>query len=121
MINGVFAVFFYIYGWNNPDESDCYAFDNTNMVSPVRTSGSTDVTQAFETWFKVGFFIKLAGVMYALIGFMSGNNRQTGKCAQLFGCVSCCGGLGLVIWGSIVRFQHTGQACSGVYYDDIDY
>ena len=70
-------------------------------------------------WFKFGFFMKCAGLLYAFMGFCFVGTKSAliAKPAQLIGLISCMGGLALIIWGSIIRWNHTGNACSGEYYD----
>ena len=47
LINTVMGVFFGIYAWNNPDDSECYAWPDSKaaIVNPIGLPDSKNVTQ----------------------------------------------------------------------------
>ena len=99
----------------------CYAFNDSSRVSTKNLSGSIDVTHIFKLWFKLGFLIKISGVLYGLLAFVSISRGRPGKITQCFGCLQTLFWVFLVGWGSLIRWRLSGQACSGKYYSGVTY
>ena len=79
----------------------------------------TEVSAQFGLWFKIGFIIQCASILFTLfqIGYYFTQSQHYSAPTNLVGCISCCGGIALFIWGIIIRFGDTGRACSGDFYD----
>ena len=123
---GVLIYFFYVYGYNMPDEAGCWVGDlpvvGTRVVATAETepltgislNNAVDVGGQFQLWFRMGFYyycVNAAILIFATIGLLI-NNAGLAKCGQGLGCCSCIFTLVWMILGSIWRWGPDGTLAS---------
>ena len=117
--NIIWAVFFGIYAFNNPDKSTCWAQEGSKTPSPVALNQMVNVTESMTNFFTFAFIVMCASMAYSVFGAIAIAAKSTGlgSCAQLIGLLSCTGGIAIVIWGSIIRWGEPGRTCAGDFYE----
>ena len=119
LINVVMLVFFAIYSFKNPDDSDCYVVRDyefrEEFASPVEISGydEKDMSLRFKIIFICGFLLCLINLCYAfvaLIYFMYEAKSMLNIASCLVG-LSGALTLAWMIYASIVIFGEDAQLC----------
>ena len=126
VVNGIFAYFFYIYTFQNPDSGSCFAKEGneagygevpsvTSSEGDTPQEGFIDVSAKFHTWFLYGFILNCVGMGYAVFAFLYHVTESdiVKGFTNLVGCVNCCGGLAWIIAGAVFRWRFVGKVCSG--------
>ena len=118
VLQAIMGYYFYIYAYRNLDKTTCFALDDSTDVYGTGSGDMTDVSGQFTLWFKIGFVIQCASMLCSVlgIGYHFTQSQHINAPNQLVGCMACCGGIALFVWGIIIRFGDTGRACSGDFY-----
>ena len=116
------GTFMAIYAWNNPDESECYAWPESNAAirNPVGLEGAIDVTRQFHRWFFFGFIISMVAIMYSVFATLYTITKTSFflGTANSFFTMAMAGNLGWTICGTVFRYKHHGKVCSGDYFNE---
>ena len=67
IINAVLAYYFHKYAYNNPDEGECWASENSRIPVAIETEGYKNVTSHFNEWFFWGFLINIFALFVAVV------------------------------------------------------
>ena len=122
--SSVLGYFFYVYAFDNPDVNksgyECFASPGQDVGFPAAPDGDyTNVTKKFEMWFLFGFAAEMSYLVLGVLGLV----HAIAGAGVIFNCktfgqqVMCLGWLAWLITGIVFRFRHTGEVCSGKYYD----
>mmetsp|Transcript_38092 Transcript_38092/g.27687 ORF Transcript_38092/g.27687 Transcript_38092/m.27687 type:complete len:200 (+) Transcript_38092:107-706(+) len=112
--------FFYYYSDLKNQEWDCYATKESEI--PVSDSdGSAEyhnVSNNFEILMLLaGIFYIYEFIMGIIAIFAIKNLRAAQTAVSMEGCTHCCS-IAILIWATIVRFNHYGNTCAGDFFDD---
>ena len=117
-INGFLGYFFYKYAWQNPDGAEtCFASPVGSEVYSTYEEGTMNMTHMFHLWFVIGFVISMLGIVHALLNLVVPQQmRSISGPVTALGFLGLSTGLGLIVWGSVIRWNNQGKACSGDLY-----
>ena len=121
LVNTIMGTFFGIYTWNNPDDSECYSWPESDAAvsNPIGIENAKDVTRQFHIWFMVGFIISAVSLVYSFlaIAFLATKKGVFLGTANSFFMLALLGNLGWTVCGTVFRFKHHGKVCSGDYFN----
>ena len=117
VVNLIMIVFFGIYTFNNPDDSECFVNDSLEFTN-VSQDGYVNVSAEYHACFLMAFILTILNLIYGAIGvcqFMFGASR---KMLIMFNCLVAVSGtcsLAWMVYASVVIFGDKGQVCKENY------
>ena len=78
-----------------------------------------NVTALFKLWTLIGVVICSFFIMYSLMGFVFQCTRTVAhaKIANCFLILGYCFAMGWLVFGTVVRYEASGNVCTGVYHN----
>ena len=88
-------------------------------MSPEEKEGVVNVTNLFKIWTFTGVIICFFFVLYSLMGFIFQCTRTVAhaKIANCFLIIGYCLAMGWLVYGTVVRYETSGNVCTGVLHD----
>ena len=115
VINCIMAYFFFVYSFRNPDKGQCFAKDAVEAPSATAIDGYTNVSKQFEIWFISGLVLNCGGFIFSSGAFLYALTEKTfiNRIAIGVALLTICGMYIWGIYGCKIRWQYTGDVCSG--------
>ena len=133
LMGGVSMAGCLIYTWDNPDDHQCYFYndkaltrDEYNKLITFDQHDAINVSRQFKMWFMSGVILCSMFVFYSIWGFIfqCTNRFSHAKIANCFLILGYFLNLAWFISGAVLRWRDPGSACSGDNYTlppDFDY